>query len=693
MYESFFGLKEKPFTLLPDPEFLFLSSKHQRALVMLQYALMNKAGFSVICGDIGAGKTTLIRHLLNEINDDVTVGMISNTHKAFGDLLSWVLEAFGLPSDGKSKAQMHREFTDFLIQQYAANRHTVLIVDEAQNMDEDRLEELRMLSNVNADKNLVLQVILAGQPGLRDMLRKPELTQFAQRISVDYYLDSLSHEETCTYIQHRLDIAGARQQIFTPSACDAVYRYSGGTPRLINMLCDTAMVYAFAEQVKTIDARLIEDVVREQLANGVAPSLKNIPPGVAENISASVDRSQPDAFADAGAQHHVPEEQTASAQNEVAAVAGQQTNEEPATLANDAQRVEEREQATAATEPAPASRVNVQTEARDAGRDVETESVQASTNAQKPETRRTEADSEQQDAEDFDFVTREQHYDHSTSDDAPDYPRATRRDAAYYENLYPVVQYDEKEKKSNSYLILGVAIGMFLTTLLVFAAGYFMFYKNPWTAGSQLAAPAVEPVPSVDAVNAELEKQKALEAVRLEALQKERDAAVAMNRALERERDAALASARAQQEMREAERQAAELMMQQERRTAEEIQRAREQARKAELIAAKARERERLARQQAEQARIDAERARKEKEAAEAEVKPLINQGESVKIVEPPAPVYSDEYEQPQQSASADEPVSSAVEEKPEPGNSEPNKFSANPCNSASAKFLSTCKK
>ena len=563
MYESFFGLKEKPFTLLPDPEFLFLSSKHQRALIMLQYALMNKAGFSVICGDIGAGKTTLIRHLLNEINDDVTVGMISNTHKAFGDLLSWVLEAFGLPSEGKSKAQMHREFTDFLIQQYAASRHTVLIVDEAQNMDEDRLEELRMLSNVNADKNLVLQVILAGQPGLRDMLRKPELTQFAQRISVDYYLDSLSHEETCTYIHHRLDIAGARQQIFTPSACDAVYRYSGGTPRLINMLCDRALVYAFAEQVKTIDARLIEDVVREQLANGVAPSLKNIPPDVAANISASVDRNPPETFADAASRYHEPDQSVHSAHHQITTEMEQETThqgEETAPLSSDDYRMTEQEPSSAA-DSAPVSAEDESTEHRNAAHDVEDDSAQVSADAQKATAQQSEPVSGERDAEDFDFVVREPHYDHATPDEGPDYPRATRRDAAYYESLYPVVQYDDKEKKSNSYLILGVAIGMFLTTLLVFAAGYFMFYKNPWTAGSQPTAPAPNPTPSVDAVNAELEKQKALEAVRLEALQKERDAAVAMNRALERERDAALASARAQQEMREAERQAAELMM------------------------------------------------------------------------------------------------------------------------------------
>ena len=200
MYESFYGLKEKPFTLLPDPEYLYLSPKHQRALTLLEYGMMNQAGFSVICGDTGAGKTTLIRRLLTELGDDTRVGLITNTHQSFGELLNWVLMAFGLDGDGKSKAQMHNLFIDFLIEQYAQNKHTVLIVDEAQNMDADTLEELRMLSNINADKDQVLQVILAGQPALRETLRKPELMQFAQRIAVDYYLESLSIEETRAYI-------------------------------------------------------------------------------------------------------------------------------------------------------------------------------------------------------------------------------------------------------------------------------------------------------------------------------------------------------------------------------------------------------------------------------------------------------------------------------------------------------------
>lgn len=246
--------------------------------------MMNQAGFSVICGDTGAGKTTLIRRLLSELEDNITVGLITNTHQSFGELLNWVLMAFGLDGEGKSKSQMHHMFVNFLIEQYAQNKTTVLIVDEAQNMKADTLEELRMLSNINADKDQVLQVILAGQPALRETLRRPELMQFAQRIAVDYYLEALNEQETHDYIQHRLQVAGAKQSIFTDDACSAIYQYSGGTPRLINLLCDTALVYGFAEQIKTIDASLVHDVVREQHSNSIIPTFNTSQPHATDKL-------------------------------------------------------------------------------------------------------------------------------------------------------------------------------------------------------------------------------------------------------------------------------------------------------------------------------------------------------------------------------------------------------------------------
>jgi general secretion pathway protein A len=277
MYESFYKFTEKPFTLLPDPGFLFLSTKHRMALTLLEYGLMNQAGFTVISGDIGTGKTTLIRHLLDHMDREHTVGLISNTHRSFGELLQWILLAYNVEHANLDKVGMYRRFIDFIIGEYARNRRVVLIVDEAQNMAAETLEELRMLSNINADKDQALQVILVGQRELRDTLRRPDLVQFAQRISVDYHLEPLSEDETVGYIRHRLEVAGGNPQLFEESACRDVYRYSNGIPRLINLLCDTALVYGYAEQRERIDSVLVTDVAREKQQGGIFPTFYPAP--------------------------------------------------------------------------------------------------------------------------------------------------------------------------------------------------------------------------------------------------------------------------------------------------------------------------------------------------------------------------------------------------------------------------------
>ena len=271
MYTAFYGLKEKPFSLLPDPGYLYPRTQHERALTLLRYALANQAGFSVICGDTGAGKTTLIRCLLDELGPDTTVGLITNTHRSFGELLRWVLMAFGLRAGASSEVQMYERFLEFVIGQHAQGKRTLLIVDEAQNLTVDTLEELRTLSNVNADKHQVLQVILAGQPALRETLKLPQLTRFVQRIRVDYYLDSLNAAETRAYIEHRVQVAGSTRTLFTPAACAAVHRATGGTPRLVNLLCDTALIYGFAEQARTIDATVIAVVLDDRRRCGALP--------------------------------------------------------------------------------------------------------------------------------------------------------------------------------------------------------------------------------------------------------------------------------------------------------------------------------------------------------------------------------------------------------------------------------------
>jgi general secretion pathway protein A len=274
MYEKFYGLREKPFSLLPDPTFLYPSEKHSMALVLLEYGLSNQTSFSVITGSIGTGKTTLIRQLLSQLGRDVTVGLISNTHRSFGELLQWVLLAFNLDYAGRDKVGMYQLLVDFLIGEYAKNRRTVLIIDEAQNMAPETLEELRMLSNINADKDQVLQIILVGQAGLRETLRRPDLEQFAQRIAVDYNLEPLDLDETRGYIRHRLQVAGGDPELFDAAACEAVYRHSGGTPRLINLLCDTALVFGYAEQATQIHAPLVDDVVHEKLKGGIFPRVQ-----------------------------------------------------------------------------------------------------------------------------------------------------------------------------------------------------------------------------------------------------------------------------------------------------------------------------------------------------------------------------------------------------------------------------------
>lgn len=232
---------------------------------MLEYGLVNQAGFSVITGAIGSGKTTLVRKLLHQIEDDVTVGLVSNTQcSSFEELLRWILLSFELEYRVKDKVELYHTFTDFLINEYTANRRVVLIVDEAQHLSSESLEQLRMLSNINADKHQMLQLILVGQPDLRDLLRHPELEQFVQRIAIDYHLEPLDVEETKSYIRHRIMVAGGDPYLFTDDTYAIIWSRTGGVPRLINLLCDAVLVYGFAEQKPDIDIEVVEDVVRDK---------------------------------------------------------------------------------------------------------------------------------------------------------------------------------------------------------------------------------------------------------------------------------------------------------------------------------------------------------------------------------------------------------------------------------------------
>ncbi len=274
MYEDFYGLKEKPFSIQPDPDFLFFSVRHSMAYAMLEYGIQNRAAFSVICGEIGCGKTTIVRHLLNNLDEQLTVGIVYNTHQNIDDLLGWIMLAFNQPYEGKSNLALFDDFQQFLINRYAEDKRVVLIIDEAQNLTPGALESLRMLSNINADKDQLLQIILVGQPQLRDLLRKPELEQFYQRVSVDFFIPPLQPFEVDKYIQHRLHIAGRDEKLFTPGATRLIAEASRGIPRSINILCDTCLVYGFSTGTDKLDINIVREVIKDRAEFGVFSDYK-----------------------------------------------------------------------------------------------------------------------------------------------------------------------------------------------------------------------------------------------------------------------------------------------------------------------------------------------------------------------------------------------------------------------------------
>lgn len=276
MYEGFFGLQERPFALLPDPAFLYLSKGHSTALTLLRYSLMNRQGFTVVSGEVGSGKTTLINRLLDEMKTGMTVGLINFTTRSFGEMAEWINMAYGLPYKNKGKVELYDDFVQFMIREYAAGRPVVLIVDEAQNLGIRGLEEIRMLSNVNAQKDYLLHVILVGQPELRSLLQSPQLRQLTQRVSVAYHLKRLTDDEVRQYILHRVTHAGGSAELFDPEAIRLVAAASDGIPRLVNTFCDLALVYAYSEEKTTVGAvevrAVLEDRRRMGLPSGVEGS-------------------------------------------------------------------------------------------------------------------------------------------------------------------------------------------------------------------------------------------------------------------------------------------------------------------------------------------------------------------------------------------------------------------------------------
>jgi general secretion pathway protein A len=264
MYESFYHLKEKPFRIVPNPDYLYLSSKHENALTYLEYGIMEDVGFVLLTGEIGTGKTTLIRHILNGLESDIQVAVVFNTNVTAEQLLDLILGSFELSVEQGGKARALDVIYQYLIRQYAANKRVLLIIDEAQNLSDEAMEEVRMLSNLQSDDQILLQIMLVGQPELQKRLRQPGLSSLTQRIAVQYHLAPLATDEVKQYIAYRMEKAGGTAGIFEPAALDLIARTTGGIPRAINLLCDAALVYGFGYELKTIGVPVIEQVIKDK---------------------------------------------------------------------------------------------------------------------------------------------------------------------------------------------------------------------------------------------------------------------------------------------------------------------------------------------------------------------------------------------------------------------------------------------
>lgn len=262
MYEAYFGLSTKPFELVPNPEFLFLSHSHKKAINYLAYGLQEQAGFILLAGEVGSGKTTIIRNLTKNIDKEIVLARVFNTRADATQILSMINEDFGLEVENKSKVALLRELYDYLMVLYAEGKRAVIIIDEAQNLTSDVLEEIRLLSNLEADSVKLVQIILVGQPELIEVITQPELRQLRQRIAVHCQLTPLTRDETEAYVYHRLETAGNRDAlIWHEGAFDLLYRYSGGIPRLVNQFCDFALLCVFAEEKRELSLEMLQEVI------------------------------------------------------------------------------------------------------------------------------------------------------------------------------------------------------------------------------------------------------------------------------------------------------------------------------------------------------------------------------------------------------------------------------------------------
>jgi putative secretion ATPase (PEP-CTERM system associated) len=301
MYERFYQLRERPFALSPDPDYLYPSRVHREALSYLRYGIEGHAGFVVITGEIGSGKTTLLQTLLRGLDRETTVARLMNTMLAPHELLEAILIDFGLPV-GESKPMMLRTLADFLVQERAAGRLVLLVIDEAQNLSAPALEEVRMLSNLETEKSKLIQIVLVGQPDLREALGSPDLEQLRQRITVSYHLLPLDAPDTASYINHRLRRAAVGAPLeFPVGVCDLVHARSGGVPRIINVICDAVLLFGYGDERRVIDEPLAAEAIAELEATGVLapPGGSSVAanavaaPAVASRVAVSAPPPQP----------------------------------------------------------------------------------------------------------------------------------------------------------------------------------------------------------------------------------------------------------------------------------------------------------------------------------------------------------------------------------------------------------------